>query len=118
MSILHFVIITLACWRITHLFSKEDGPFEIIFRLRKLAGTGFWGALMDCFYYSSVWVSLPFGLYAGNSRGMQFIYWMAFSGAACLLEQATTRNQNITEKNLPPFNEDEPCVTVEITDKH
>jgi hypothetical protein len=62
-----FVIIILSVWRITHLFSKEDGPFDIIFAIRKKAGAGFFGSLPGCFYCTSIWVALPFGLWAGNS---------------------------------------------------
>lgn len=112
MSVLLFISIILANWRLTHLFSKEDGPFDMIYRLRIAAGSGFWGKLLDCFYCTSVWVSLPFGLYAGKDVTEKLIYWAAFSGAACLLEQMTSQQQ--TNKNiLPDFKEDEPCVTVE-----
>src|ERR1035438_7929939 len=50
----------LAVWRVTHLLNGEDGPWEIFVRLRKLAGAGFWGELLDCFYCLSLWISLPF----------------------------------------------------------
>jgi hypothetical protein len=40
----------LAVWRITHLLNAEDGPWEVVVRLRRIAGEGFWGQLLDCFY--------------------------------------------------------------------
>ncbi|HWK06658.1 MAG TPA: hypothetical protein VNS58_23645 [Puia sp.] len=86
-----FVIVSLAIWRITHLLSKEDGPFEIIFRLRKLAGEGVWGQLMDCFYCLSIWISLPFACWTGSSISEKLLFWMAYSGLACLLEKATEK---------------------------
>jgi len=89
-----FVIISLTIWRLTHLLSKEDGPFDIIFRLRKAAGAGFLGSLLDCFYCTSVWVALPFGLWAGRSWGERLLFWAALSGAACLLERATDKKNN------------------------
>ena len=43
------LIVTLAIWRLTHLFWGEDGPGDLFVRLRRLAGKGFWGSLLDCF---------------------------------------------------------------------
>ncbi len=99
MSAFTFILISLACWRITHLFSKEDGPFDIIFILRRKAGAGFFGSLLDCFYCVSVWAALPFGIWQGESYWQKLLYWVAISGAACLLEQATTKYKN----EDPPF---------------
>jgi hypothetical protein len=49
----------LAVWRITHLLAAEDGPGEILARLRRCAGDGFWGRLLDCFYCLSLWAAVP-----------------------------------------------------------
>ncbi|MGG9961708.1 DUF1360 domain-containing protein [Ferruginibacter sp. SUN106] len=100
-----FLMISLVTWRITHLLSKEDGPFDIIFLLRKKAGAGFFGSLLDCFYCVSVWVAFPFGIVTGNDWWEKLLYWWAFSGAACLLEQATTNKKN-KEENIPDYKED------------
>ncbi len=97
MSAFAFLIMVLAAWRITHLFSMEDGPFDIIYRIRKKMGNGFFGKLLDCFYCTSVWVALPFGLYTGVSWQEKLLHWIAFSGATCLLEQAT-----VSKNNTPP----------------
>jgi Protein of unknown function (DUF1360) len=100
-----FVLVTLAVWRITHLLTKEDGPFDIIYLIRKKAGAGFFGNLLDCFYCVSVWVALPFGLWTGNNWPERLLYWAALSGAACIIEQATTAKKNITP-DVPDFKED------------
>lgn len=97
-----FVIMTLAVWRITHLFSKEDGPFYLIFHLRKKAGVGFFGSLLDCFYCLSLWIALPFGFWLGNNWKEICLLWIALSGAACLLEKLTIKN----ESPKSPFFED------------
>jgi len=94
MNIQQAVLSILAVWRITHLFSKEDGPFDIIYAIRKKAGRGFFGSLLDCFYCTSVWIALPFGLWLGNSLGEKLLYWTALSGAACLLEQGTSKKDS------------------------
>ncbi|MEP7232137.1 MAG: hypothetical protein ABI691_17885 [Ginsengibacter sp.] len=89
----YFIISSLAVWRLTHLFSKEDGPFDIIFLVRQKAGNGFFAKLMDCFYCLSIWVALPFGIWLGATWLQKIIFWLALSGAACLLEQATAKNK-------------------------
>ena len=91
-----FILSILAVWRITHLLGKEDGPFDIVFLLRKKAGAGFFGNLLDCFYCLSIWVALPFGLWLGSNWYEKILVWLAVSGAACLLEQATAK------KDQPP----------------
>jgi hypothetical protein len=90
-----FLIITLAIWRITHLLQAEDGPWDIIFKLRKAMGNSMWGSLMDCFYCLSIWISLPFGLFFGTSWLQRFILWFAFSGASILLQKITSRDNLI-----------------------
>jgi Protein of unknown function (DUF1360) len=79
----------LAVWRVTHLLAGEDGPWDLVLRLRQAAGSGFWGRLMDCFYCVSVWVALPFAFGLGESWREGLLLWPALSGAAILLERAT-----------------------------
>ena len=105
MNLLHLALSVLAVWRITHLLSKEDGPFDIIFLVRKKAGTGFWGSLLDCFYCCSVWVALPFGCWIGIGWQEKLLCWAALSGAACLLEQATAGLQD-KQSGTPGYKED------------
>jgi len=91
-NILYLILSVFAVWRLTHLFNKEDGPFDIIFLIRKKAGNSFWGKLMDCFYCLSIWIALPLGIWLGVTWIEKILVWLALSGAACLLEQATTKN--------------------------
>ena len=103
MNILYLVLSVFAVWRLIHLFGKEDGPFDIIFLLRRKAGNGFFGKLMDCFYCLSIWMALPFAAWLGQTWIERFLVWLALSGAACLLEQATTKNDS---DNTPTYHED------------
>lgn len=99
-----FAITTLAVWRVTHLFTKEDGPFEIIYRIRRKAGAGFFGSLLDCFYCTSIWIAAPPGFWLGHGWMGKMLLWLAFSGAVCLLEQATgSKNKG---DGVPDYNED------------
>ena len=87
-----FFICALATWRLTHLLAKEDGPFDIVFKLRKQLGQGFFGSLLDCFYCLSIWIAVPFGLWLGDNWKEKILSWLALSGAACLLEKLTDKN--------------------------
>ncbi|NQX38288.1 Protein of unknown function [Pedobacter steynii] len=82
-----FLISVLAVWRVTHLIQAEDGPFDIIYKLRKLAGESFFGSLMDCFFCLSIWVALPVGIYFGNDWMEKVLLTLSFSAAAIFLEQ-------------------------------
>jgi hypothetical protein len=82
-----FFIVVLAAWRVTHLLSKEDGPFDSIFRLRKMAGAGFFGSLLDCPYCLSLWVALPFAACMAHSWKEGVLLWLSISGGVCLLEK-------------------------------
>ena len=94
MNILYLILSAFAVWRLTHLFNKEDGPFDAIFIIRKKAGNGFFGKLMDCFYCLSIWMALPFGIWLGQNWIEKILVWLALSGVAALLEQATTKNDS------------------------
>jgi hypothetical protein len=96
-----FVILSLAVWRLTHLLNAEDGPWQILARLRKLAGSGFWGEFMDCFYCLSIWIAAPFAWWQGGRWTERLLLWPAISGAAILLERATA-------PTLPIYTEDPP----------
>lgn len=87
-----FILSGLAVWRITHLFTNEDGPFDSIIRFRKLFGQSLLGDLLDCFYCLSIWVSLPFALIFKDHWLHFFMLWMAISGMACILYKYTDKN--------------------------
>ncbi|MGH9383441.1 MAG: DUF1360 domain-containing protein [Vicinamibacterales bacterium] len=78
----------LATWRVTHLIVAEDGPWDIVARLRRLAGAGVLGQLMDCFYCASLWVAIPIALWIGDDGAARVVIWLALSGGAALLERA------------------------------
>jgi hypothetical protein len=84
---MRLVLAVLATWRITHLLAREDGPADIIARLRSVVGDGMLGKLMDCFYCLSIWVAAPFAFMVCKDPVDIFLSWLALSGAACLLER-------------------------------
>ena len=84
-----FLFCMLAVWRVCHLLSQEDGPFDLVIRFRKALGQGFFGNLLDCFYCLSVWVSIPFAVWLGRGWRESIIVWLALSGGACILFKLT-----------------------------
>jgi Protein of unknown function (DUF1360) len=79
-------------WRVTHLLHAEDGPFDLIFKVRKSIGDGFLGSLMDCFYCLSLWVALPLGLFIGRSWLERILQWLALSAGAIILQKLLNKN--------------------------
>jgi len=96
-----FTLGALAVWRVTHLLNAEDGPGRLLAGLRTRAGCGFWGELLDCFYCLSLWLAAPFAWFLGEAWSEKLLLWPALSGAAILLERATSRQ-------APPYIEDPP----------
>jgi hypothetical protein len=88
-----FVLGSLAVWRIVHLLNAEDGPWDLLANLRRRAGDGFWGRLLDCFYCLSLWIAAPFAYFLGERWRERLLLWPALSGAAILLEQLTSRKE-------------------------
>ena len=82
-----FILGVLGVWRVTHLLNAEDGPCEVLVRLRRIAGSGFWGELLDCFYCLSLWISAPFALLLSSNRRELLLLWLALSGGAILMER-------------------------------
>ena len=47
---MQFLLCVLAVWRITHFFVAEDGPWDIVIKIRAKLGDSVAGQIMDCFY--------------------------------------------------------------------
>jgi hypothetical protein len=69
MSILLFLILALATWRISYMLVNEDGPYAILANFRRLLGVRYDdysqvygismpGKLLTCVYCTSVWVGI------------------------------------------------------------
>ena len=82
-----FAVAVFATWRVTHLLAREDGPADLIVRLRARLGRGLAGQLMDCFNCLSLWIAAPVALFVSRKPAEWVFAWLALSGAACLLER-------------------------------
>lgn len=91
---MHFywlLLAVLSAWRITHLLQAEDGPWELMARLRRRAGASFWGELLDCFYCLSLWIAAPLAFVIGENWRERLLLWPALSAGAILLERISRR---------------------------
>lgn len=84
---MRFVVAVLATWRVTHLLVSEDGPGDVIVKIRRALGDGLLGKLMDCFYCLSLWIAAVAALFVTRRLVDWIFVWLAISGAACLLER-------------------------------
>jgi hypothetical protein len=91
-DLLKYFVLVVVVWRITHLIGVEDGPFDLIIKLRKLAGNSFLGKLMDCFYCLSIWIGFFAAWYAATGFAEIIIFTIYYSGASILLEKITNKN--------------------------
>ncbi|WP_348797066.1 DUF1360 domain-containing protein [Flavobacterium adhaerens] len=87
-----YFIIVIVVWRLTHLICLEDGPFDVIFKIRKMAGNTFLGRLMDCFYCLSIWIGLICAYFLSGIWQEILILTLYYSGASILLEKFTNKN--------------------------
>lgn len=71
-------ILIAANWRLTSLFVKEDGPFDIFAHIRKLVGVYYdlesvahgknvVSKAMLCLWCFSIWVAIPLALFSDNT---------------------------------------------------
>jgi hypothetical protein len=89
-----FVLVALAVWRVTHLLAEEDGPGDVVVRLRKRLGDSIAGRAMDCFFCLSLWIAAPFAVLLAGDVLTWGLAWLALSGAACLLQRATDAHRS------------------------
>ncbi len=82
-----FALAVLATWRVTHLLANEDGPADVIVRVRGWLGERWIGKLMDCFNCLSLWIAAPMALFVSRQPSEWLFSWLALSGGACLLER-------------------------------
>jgi len=97
------VILMLATWRMTSLVVKEDGPWNILARLRRLIGVRFdaqsapYGLNiiaegLTCMWCTSVWVGAAFslGYLTFPAPTLLVGFPLALSAAALILQRVVT----------------------------
>ena len=94
MNVYWFALSVLCVWRITHLLQAEDGPGDALVKLRGIAGNGFVGKLLDCFYCLSLWVAAPIAFLVPETQLERLLWWPALSAGAILLERITSQRRD------------------------
>ena len=101
------IIGTLSVWRVTHLLAAEDGPWQIMVRLRRQAGVGFFAELLDCFYCLSIWMAAPVAVLIGEGWRERVLLWLALSGGAIVLERSTRRGEFVPARYIEDVEDDD-----------
>jgi hypothetical protein len=91
MSFVALIVGILGVWRITYLLTAEDGPGDLILRLRLFLGRSLAGKAIECFDCLSLWVAIPFALTLGPSWLDRLVWWPALSGGAMVIYRAVSR---------------------------
>jgi hypothetical protein len=91
-----FMLCALAIWRLTHFLVAEDGPWDVVVRVRVRLGDSVFGRAMDCFYCMSLWFAIPFAFMIASHILSWMVAWLSLSAAASLLEQATNHSLSQT----------------------
>lgn len=100
------VLAVLATYRMSQLVAYDDGPFDLLARVRGLTAyapngkprTGaIWhslAGLVSCPYCLGVWFSGVFTLVAGRGLAMDIwtaiLFWLAVAGGQCFLQSLET----------------------------
>lgn len=82
-----FIVGVLAVWRLSFLFSKEDGPWNLIYRWKKrMKPEGFWWSLSKCLNCLSIWFSIFIAPFVVEGHYWRVpLYAFALSGAALII---------------------------------
>jgi hypothetical protein len=90
------IVGVLVVWRLTHLLVAEDGPWDVIVRVRRAAGEGMLARLLDCFFCLSLWIALPVAAAIGGDGFERIMLWPALSAGAMIVERTTERRSTAT----------------------
>jgi len=105
MALTELVVGVLAVWRVTHLLQAEDGPWDLCVRLRRAAGHGMLGRMLDCFHCLSLWISIPAAAILAHTVVSGVFLWLGLSGGAIILERLLPPEVDYQEDPPPPGGE-------------
>ena len=86
-----YLLLVIIVWRVTHLLRAEDGPFDLLLKIRNILGKSVIGTMVGCFYCLSIWVGLAAACIEGDTLREIIILTLYYSGASLLLEKLTNK---------------------------
>lgn len=97
-----FFLVSLAIWRASSLLAREDGPFDILLRIRMLFGvkfdktseefgTNWFSKGIICVWCNSIWFSVLGSFIISGSIGWYFINLLALSAMAIIIDAVVTK---------------------------
>jgi hypothetical protein len=84
---LRVVIAVLATWRVAHLVAHEDGPGDLLARIRRGVKHQGLSRMLDCVFCSSLWLAAPVALWITTVPVDWLLTAIAISGGASLIER-------------------------------
>lgn len=107
MTLLTFIVASLATWRLSYMFVREKGPLDIFVKLRAFLGriqsrSGGLFDLMSCVRCFSVWIGLVGALFVSHSFIQWLGYGLAFSAVASLIDILLSKKPNTFPVVTPP----------------
>ncbi|MDH4065384.1 MAG: DUF1360 domain-containing protein [Acidobacteriota bacterium] len=90
-----FVVAVLATWRVAHLVAREDGPFDVIVRVRARAGDTSIGRLMDCPHCLGLWIAMPLAAWVARTPGQWLVAWLGIAGGASMAQRWLEREPHV-----------------------
>lgn len=89
MSWLAFALAVLATYRVSHMITREDGPFDVFSQMREAIGQDSWvGRGLHCVLCVSFWLSLLAAWAAGLPLVMG---WMGVAGGVMVVHKLFDR---------------------------
>jgi hypothetical protein len=95
MAFYWLILGVLGVWRVTLLFNAEDGPGGAFVRLRRAAGAGPLGDLLDCFNCLSLVIAAPFAAVIGAGWTDRGLLWPALSAGAIIVERILREREGL-----------------------
>lgn len=83
-----FILALLAVYRVSHLLTQEDGPFDLFSTLREKLGQATWvGRGAACLLCVSFWLSALPAFYLARTYVEFALYWGGIAGGVLVIRK-------------------------------
>lgn len=81
------VVSVLVTWRLSCLVCYDEGPFQVMVRVRAFFYSLGWNSLIECFHCVALWISLLVGLLVMDPCVEVFFVVLAIAGGSSMVER-------------------------------